>query len=110
NGTTRFGVSDFQRRAWKAPASLGDHVFRNVDPDRVGAARRGFRCDVGGSRRHVQQLGPGADLHGIEKPINSVMRHLASKGIVMLSLSVPCGLLKLLEGVALLFTDSHRAP
>jgi hypothetical protein len=75
----------------KRTSRFGDHILRNVGTDHFQLATRRFSRDIPGPTRHIEQLDAGPSIRRGKEHIDSLTRHFADEGIVVLGLLAPTG-------------------
>jgi hypothetical protein len=104
------GICDLELHPGKPASRFGDHILRNVGTRYIQPATRRFSRDIPGPTRHVEQLDAGTSIRRGKESIDSLTRHFADEGIVVLGLLAPTGSLEFFEGLALLLVDRHYTP
>ena len=108
--TEVFGICDLELYAGKTTSRFGDHILRNVGTNHIQLATCRFSRDIPGPTRHIEQLDAGPSIRRGKEHIDSLTRHFADEGIVVLGLLAPTGSLELFEGLALLLVNGHYTP
>src|SRR6516165_6188553 len=92
-----FGIALAKFDPRVAASRLGDHVRREIDADRVRAARTGAVGNVARSASHIEDAHASANASGIKQRRDGADRDLAGKCIVIVGLGAPALLLKFLK-------------
>jgi hypothetical protein len=92
-----FGIAFAKFDPRVAASRLGDHVRREIDADRVRAARGGAVGNVAWPGGHIEDAHASANASGIEKRRDGAEGDLPGKRMIIVGLGVPALPLKFLE-------------